>query len=34
MIKINEMALSVADNDVIGADISLDNSFTIAFLVL
>jgi len=28
------MSLSVADNDVIGADISLDNSFTIAFLML
>jgi len=34
MIEIDEMTLSVADDDVIGADISLDNSSTIAFLML
>jgi len=34
MIEINEMSLSVADNDVIDADISLANSFTIAFFML
>jgi len=34
MIEINEMSLSVADNDVIDADILLANSFTIAFFML
>jgi len=34
MIEINEMSLPIADDNVIDADISLDNFFMIAFLML
>jgi len=34
MIKIDEMTLSIADDNVIDADFSLDNACAITFLVL
>jgi len=34
VIKVNQVAHSIADDDVVGADVSLNDSYTITFLML